>query len=184
VSRHFFHRVFCDDAICGAMTIWDDFASVMNACILATTVLVVAVPEGLPLASTLALAFSLGALNESGVQVKHLDSCETMGCVTTICSDKTGTLTENKMRVVAVTLKRKDGPVAQLLVQTGVLASAFDTSVSRVANNWTYNGSPTECAILRYCIEELNTQPESLRQTVKILHVSFYVLFLKQECCS
>ncbi|KAL6757874.1 hypothetical protein V8C86DRAFT_1763995, partial [Haematococcus lacustris] len=57
--------------------------------------LVVAVPEGLPLAVTLALAFSVQRMLQDNNLVRHLDACETMACATTVCSDKTGTLTAN-----------------------------------------------------------------------------------------
>ena len=65
----------------------------------AITILVVAVPEGLPLAVTLSLAFSSFQMSTENNLVKHLDACETMGSATTICSDKTGTLTQNRMTV-------------------------------------------------------------------------------------
>lgn len=72
--------------------------------IVAVTVVVVAVPEGLPLAVTLALAFATTRMLKDNNLVRLLKACETMGNATTICSDKTGTLTENKMTAVAATL--------------------------------------------------------------------------------
>lgn len=68
------------------------------------TVVVVAVPEGLPLAVTLALAFATTRMMKDNNLVRVLRACETMGNATTVCSDKTGTLTQNKMTVVAATL--------------------------------------------------------------------------------
>eukprot|EP00392_Amoebophrya_sp_AT5.2_P004053 g4058.t1 len=65
------------------------------------TIIVVAVPEGLPLAVTLALSLSVHKMQEDECLVKHLDATETMGSATTICTDKTGTLTQNRMTVVA-----------------------------------------------------------------------------------
>lgn len=59
----------------------------------------VAVPEGLPLASTLALAFSVQRMMQDNNLVRHLEACETMGSVTTVCTDKTGTLTANDLTV-------------------------------------------------------------------------------------
>lgn len=72
----------------------------LNILIVAITIVVVAVPEGLPLAVTLALAFATTRMAKDNNLVRVLKSCETMGGATAICSDKTGTLTENKMRVV------------------------------------------------------------------------------------
>lgn len=72
----------------------------LDILITAITIVVVAVPEGLPLAVTLALAFATTRMAQNGNLVRVLKSCETMGGATAICSDKTGTLTENKMRIV------------------------------------------------------------------------------------
>ena len=76
----------------------------MDILIQAITIVVVAVPEGLPLAVTLALAFAMTRMIKQNNLVRVLRSCETMGNATTICSDKTGTLTQNKMSVVAGTV--------------------------------------------------------------------------------
>lgn len=76
----------------------------LDILIVAITVIVVAVPEGLPLAVTLALAFATTQMLKDNNLVRLLRSCETMGNATTICSDKTGTLTQNKMTVVAGSL--------------------------------------------------------------------------------
>ncbi|KAG6040067.1 hypothetical protein E4U41_001486 [Claviceps citrina] len=72
--------------------------------IVVVTIIVVAVPEGLPLAVTLALAFATTRMLRDANLVRHLKACEVMGNATTICSDKTGTLTQNKMQVVAGTI--------------------------------------------------------------------------------
>ena len=72
--------------------------------IVTVTIIVVAVPEGLPLAVTLALAFATTRMLRDNNLVRHLKACETMGNATAICSDKTGTLTQNKMMIVAGTL--------------------------------------------------------------------------------
>lgn len=79
----------------------NDYANMLvKYLIIGVTVLVVAVPEGLPLAVTLALAYSVQKMMKDNNLVRHLDACETMGNATTICSDKTGTLTTNRMTVV------------------------------------------------------------------------------------
>ncbi|KND87137.1 Calcium-transporting ATPase 2 [Tolypocladium ophioglossoides CBS 100239] len=78
-----------------------DFVDIV---IIALTVLVIAVPEGLPLAVTLALAFASTRMLKDNNLVRHLKACETMGNATNICSDKTGTLTQNQMVVAACTI--------------------------------------------------------------------------------
>ncbi len=72
---------------------WTDFL------ILGITIIVVAVPEGLPLAVTISLAYSMRRMMADQNLVRKLQACETMGGATNICSDKTGTLTENRMSV-------------------------------------------------------------------------------------
>eukprot|EP00529_Nitzschia_sp_RCC80_P007988 CAMPEP_0113493674 /NCGR_PEP_ID=MMETSP0014_2-20120614/28713_1 /TAXON_ID=2857 /ORGANISM="Nitzschia sp." /LENGTH=1331 /DNA_ID=CAMNT_0000387543 /DNA_START=245 /DNA_END=4238 /DNA_ORIENTATION=+ /assembly_acc=CAM_ASM_000159 len=79
-----------------------DLSKVLGFFITAITILVVAVPEGLPLAVTLALAVSMRRMMKDNNQVKHMDATETMGSATTICSDKTGTLTENRMTTMKI----------------------------------------------------------------------------------
>ena len=76
----------------------------MDILIVAITIIVVAVPEGLPLAITLSLAFATSQMVKQNNLVRILKSCETMGNATTVCSDKTGTLTQNKMTVVTGTI--------------------------------------------------------------------------------
>ncbi|KAG1139603.1 hypothetical protein G6F36_015931 [Rhizopus arrhizus] len=73
----------------------------MKILIVVVTIVVVAVPEGLPLAVTLALAYATQRMLKDNNLVRVLAACETMGNATTVCSDKTGTLTQNKMTVVA-----------------------------------------------------------------------------------
>jgi calcium-translocating P-type ATPase len=74
--------------------------SIINAFIMGVTIVVVAIPEGLPLAVTISLAYSTKKMYSDNCFIRVLAACETMGSATSICSDKTGTLTENKMAVV------------------------------------------------------------------------------------
>lgn len=75
----------------------DTLREAVSAFMIAVTIVVVAVPEGLPLAVTIALAFSVGKMKDENNLVKNLSSCEIMGGATNVCSDKTGTLTQNLM---------------------------------------------------------------------------------------
>jgi len=94
--------------------------------IIAITVLAVAVPEGLPLAVTLALAFSSSKMMKDQNLVKHLDACETMGCATTICTDKTGTLTANKMTARGLFMGLKDYLLTDPTVKLGNYIKTHD----------------------------------------------------------
>ena len=78
----------------------EDFAELVEFVMVAVTIIAVSVPEGLPLAVTISLAYSMKQMMRDNNLVRHLDACETMGGATNICSDKTGTLTENRMTVV------------------------------------------------------------------------------------
>ena len=95
--------------------VWVDFL------ILAVTIIVVAVPEGLPLAVTISLAYSMKQMIYDQCLVRKLEACETMGGVSNICSDKTGTLTLNQMRVVRARFgatkefKKGDGQLGELV---------------------------------------------------------------------
>lgn len=89
---------FCIDKFAYQQLPWKNeyFNSFVKFLIIGVTVLVVAVPEGLPLAVTLSLAYSVKKMMKDNNLVRHLDACETMGNATAICSDKTGTLTTNR----------------------------------------------------------------------------------------
>jgi len=139
--------------------------------IIGVTVLVVAVPEGLPLAVTLSLAYSVKKMMADNNLVRHLDACETMGNATTICSDKTGTLTTNRMTVVQAFVcdkkymgrsslpKVRDLPpnVATLITQGISVNSGYSTDVTK--NPSDPNGLPnqignkTECGLLGFVID-------------------------------
>ncbi|KIW15270.1 calcium-translocating P-type ATPase, PMCA-type [Exophiala spinifera] len=153
----------------------------LDILIVAITVIVVAVPEGLPLAVTLALAFATTRMLKENNLVRVLRACETMGNATTICSDKTGTLTQNKMTVVAGTVgadkkfasspsdKTKGGPmsfadmfsklsrqVKELLCTSIALNStAFEGEEKGIP---TFIGSKTEVAMLTLAKEQLGLE--------------------------
>uniref|UniRef100_A0AAG5DIV7 Calcium-transporting ATPase n=1 Tax=Anopheles atroparvus TaxID=41427 RepID=A0AAG5DIV7_ANOAO len=132
--------------------------------IIGVTVLVVAVPEGLPLAVTLSLAYSVKKMMKDNNLVRHLDACETMGNATAICSDKTGTLTTNRMTVVQsyiceklcmVTPRFSDIPrvVGDALVEGIALNSAYTSGLMPGLNPGDplqQVGNKTECALLGF----------------------------------
>lgn len=109
-----------------------DFVDIL---IVAVTIVVVAVPEGLPLAVTLALAFATTRMAQNGNLVRNLRSCETMGGATAICSDKTGTLTENKMRVVRAFVNQ--GTLFDETSNAGIINAAMssDKMIHKLDNN-------------------------------------------------
>jgi Ca2+-transporting ATPase len=83
------------------------YTELLNTVIIAITVVVVAIPEGLPLAVTISLSFSSAKMKAKNNLVRKLESAETMGQVTHICSDKTGTLTKNEMTTMACMVVQK-----------------------------------------------------------------------------
>ncbi|XP_050426571.1 plasma membrane calcium-transporting ATPase 3 isoform X8 [Adelges cooleyi] len=135
--------------------------------IIGVTVLVVAVPEGLPLAVTLSLAYSVKKMMKDNNLVRHLDACETMGNATAICSDKTGTLTTNRMTVVQsyiCEVLSKTIPqfasipsnVGNLLVQAVSINSAYTSKImppdDPTSDLPKQVGNKTECALLGFVL--------------------------------
>ncbi|KAG0201269.1 hypothetical protein BGX28_005842 [Mortierella sp. GBA30] len=114
--------------------------SLVNIVIAAVTVVVVAVPEGLPLAVTLALAFATTRMLKDNNLVRVLAACETMGNATTVCSDKTGTLTQNKMTIVAGTLGINtrfiaDAPEGEVNARASIPINRHAVSMSQLVIN-------------------------------------------------
>ncbi|XP_041429099.1 plasma membrane calcium-transporting ATPase 3 isoform X2 [Xenopus laevis] len=134
--------------------------------IIGVTVLVVAVPEGLPLAVTISLAYSVKKMMKDNNLVRHLDACETMGNATAICSDKTGTLTTNRMTVVQSyigDIHNKDKPdpssinhkILDLLVNAIAINCAYTTNILPPEKEGALPqqiGNKTECALLGFVL--------------------------------
>lgn len=169
--------------------------------IVVVTIIVVAVPEGLPLAVTLALAFATTRMLKDNNLVRHLKACEVMGNASTICSDKTGTLTQNKMQVVAGTISTshrfggapaREGhepvPTGTLDVSAPELIKTMSADVKKllkdsislnstafegeVDGQMTYIGSKTEMAMLTFAKEHLGMGPVAEeRANAKILQL-------------
>lgn len=126
---------------------------VLKYFMMAVTLIVMAVPEGLPMAVTLALALNMRRMLKSNNLVRKLHACETMGAVTVICTDKTGTLTQNRMqvadlyRVKAEDAKTEDADVKALTDPLFHAALALNTTADLDPEGHGI-GNPTECALL------------------------------------
>jgi Ca2+ transporting ATPase len=155
-------------------------------------ILIVAIPEGLPVALTISLAFSSERMSKEQNLVKTLDSCETMGSATTICTDKTGTLTANRMTVRGVYMGDKLFPassdtsisiakpltsdteintdmikqVAELMAICTMDTSGIRPPGENEGKEWIYQGNPTECSLLKFC-QELSYDYEDIRKKTK-----------------
>ncbi|URE13268.1 Ca2+-ATPase N terminal autoinhibitory domain [Musa troglodytarum] len=143
----------------------DDALELLDYFAIAVTIVVVAVPEGLPLAVTLSLAFAMKKMMNDKALVRHLAACETMGSATSICSDKTGTLTTNHMAVVKACIcgninEVSDREEVRNITQIPdnaikiLLESIFNNTSGEVALNqdrkFEILGTPTETALLEF----------------------------------
>lgn len=115
-----------------------DWGDIVFYLIQAITILVVAIPEGLPLAVTISLAFSVIKMQKDKILVRHLEACEVMGGATTICTDKTGTLTMNEMKVVQMWVNDSDitPDSCGIFLNTNAAGSqeGYDQFIGRVKN--------------------------------------------------
>ena len=132
---------------------------VLKYFMMAVTLIVMAVPEGLPMAITLSLALNMRRMLKSNNLVRKLHACETMGAVTVICTDKTGTLTQNKMQVSALELKLGD---------EALLDTAIALNSTAELNDGKPIGNPTESALLLW-LDAQGKDYEELRRQVNVL---------------
>lgn len=132
---------------------------VLKYFMMAVTLIVMAVPEGLPMAITLSLALNMRRMLKSNNLVRKLHACETMGAVTVICTDKTGTLTQNKMQVSALELKLGD---------EALLDTAIALNSTAELNDGKPIGNPTESALLLW-LDAQDKDYEELRKQVNVL---------------
>ncbi|KAL0483361.1 calcium-transporting ATPase, plasma membrane-type [Acrasis kona] len=171
------------EAVNSGLDVWSghDAVSIVSFVVVGITVVVVAVPEGLPLAVTIALAFSVRKMMKDKNLVRHLSACETMGGATNICSDKTGTLTLNQMRVARGVfcgnmIYEKDMPrlieivpdavrneIIQLIILNGRANLVAD---SQDANKeFSVQGSKTEGALLILICKMMGVPVGFIRET-------------------
>ncbi|KAK1417096.1 hypothetical protein QVD17_26218 [Tagetes erecta] len=166
--------------IAGKTSVGDAVDGAIKIFTVAVTIVVVAVPEGLPLAVTLTLAYSMRKMMADKALVRRLSACETMGSATTICSDKTGTLTLNMMTIVEAYIcgKKIDPPNNKSELPSGLISLLIEG----IAQNTTgsvflpegggdveVSGSPTEKAILQWGVN-LGMNFDAVRSESTIFH--------------
>lgn len=130
----------------------------LNYFMMAVTLIVMAVPEGLPMAVTLALALNMRRMLKSNNLVRKLHACETMGAATVICTDKTGTLTQNRMQVSDMVVTAHEELMAS--------AIALNTTAN-IDNEGKGIGNPTEVALLLR-LRDKGTDYAEMRRTAEI----------------
>ncbi|KAK9075890.1 hypothetical protein SSX86_004219 [Deinandra increscens subsp. villosa] len=180
-------RFVVEKAMRNELSSWSssDALSMLDYFATAVTIIVVAVPEGLPLAVTLSLAFAMKKLMNDKALVRHLSACETMGSSTCICTDKTGTLTTNHMVVVKIwvsgetkDVRDSEGRVLSSKVSESVstvlLQGIFECTGSEVVKDkngkTSILGTPTETAIVQYGLDT-GGDFDAIRSEIKILHM-------------
>ncbi|KAF7043817.1 hypothetical protein CFC21_053128 [Triticum aestivum] len=164
----------------------DDVLEILNHFAVAVTIVVVAVPEGLPLAVTLSLAYAMEKMMNDKALVRQLAACETMGSATVICSDKTGTLTSNRMTVVKACICGNTVEVCDPLIPSSLSSELPEVAVETLLESILTNtggevvvdqngkqdiiGTPTETALLEFALS-LGGNYKQKRQETKIVKV-------------
>jgi Ca2+-transporting ATPase len=139
-------------------------AYLLNTVMIAVTLIVVSVPEGLPMAVTLSLAYSMRRMLKTNNLVRRLHACETMGATTVICTDKTGTLTQNQMTVAEPVFYISDEKLINESIAVNTTAQ-LDTSDS---DQVSVLGNPTDGALLLW-LHSRGVDYEELRNNVEVL---------------
>ena len=156
---------------------WISFITyLLQTVMLAVTLLVVSVPEGLPMAVTLSLAYSMRRMLKTNNLVRKLHACETMGATTVICTDKTGTLTQNRMRVASMQFYPVEGFTQQqcdALVREGMAVnSTASLDLSRKDDPQPI-GNPTEGALLLWLHDNGCDYLELKRRAERVAELPF-----------
>lgn len=154
--------------------VWMDFlAYLLQTIMIAVTLIVVAVPEGLPMSVTLSLALSMRRMLKTNNLVRKMHACETMGATTVICTDKTGTLTQNQMRIhetrfFGLEAQTLDNSEMAGLIAEGIAAnSTAFLKAEEGGSSWKVMGNPTEGALLLW-LHDQHRDYEQLREAAAV----------------
>lgn len=157
---HYIYDCFAEGSFVENFVAVETIHEVIEYFIIAVSIVVVAVPEGLPLSVTIALAYSVGKMKEENNLVRYLQACETMGGADNICSDKTGTLTMNKMTVTRIFVEQGVHDTIAREIMSDATCRLFSLGVCNNSNanpkfisektglRSEQNGNKTECALL------------------------------------
>jgi Ca2+ transporting ATPase len=150
-------HLFVEKLIKGEPIEWSILYNFLEFFIVGVTIIVVAIPEGLPLAVTIALAYSVGKMKDENNLVRYLSACETMGGANNVCTDKTGTLTQNKMSVkelyIGEDINNLENPkdISEELAHRyseAVCANSTARPEKSEDGAWKQVGNKTECALI------------------------------------
>lgn len=162
-------KIFIQGNTVGTMEI---VSALLNNFMIAVTLIVVSVPEGLPMSVTLSLALSMNRMLKSNNLVRKMHACETMGATTVICTDKTGTLTQNRMQVHAtnfygLTDEKLDNKQQSLLIKEGIAVNST-AELDKQDNDIKTIGNPTESALLLW-LDKQGEDYSKLRHEAAVL---------------
>lgn len=158
-------KVFLSGEVMGTM---DIVSSLLNSFMIAVTLIVVSVPEGLPMSVTLSLALSMNRMLKTNNLVRKMHACETMGAATVICTDKTGTLTQNRMQVHEANFFALDASsTIDSVVKEGIAVNST-ANLNKEAGEVKTIGNPTEAALLLW-LDDRGDDYAALRNGAKVL---------------
>ncbi|MDO4735777.1 MAG: cation-translocating P-type ATPase, partial [Bacteroidia bacterium] len=156
-----------------SMEIADLLTYTMQTLMIAVTLIVVAVPEGLPMAVTLSLAYSMRRMLKTNNLVRKMHACETMGATTVICTDKTGTLTQNQMKIYktnfySLTDQKLSDDEISILVKEGIAVNSTASLDLSDTNKAKVLGNPTEGALLLW-LRENGLNYQTLKENASLI---------------
>ncbi len=151
--------------------VMDIVSSLLHNFMIAVTLIVVSVPEGLPMSVTLSLALSMNRMLKTNNLVRKMHACETMGAATVICTDKTGTLTQNRMQVHDANFFALEGALAEnqasALVKEGIAVNST-ANLNKENGEVKTIGNPTEAALLLW-LDRQNVDYRPLREDARVI---------------